>query len=177
MTSAHPERYPVSRASRRLRLGQILVCFLVTACQMVGALPSPRHQHGACAVNGGRSLLVLGGALDAACSLWTNCTPFLYDFATEAWSRVATHGPTPAPGPFSFAPFQAASGGRASAMRVLHVGADAVVEGSWDSLALSWAETRAMPRPRGADACRGAAAVADLIVLYGGGNGAEAFGR
>ena len=142
----------------------------------MGELPSPRHRHGACAVNGGRSLLVLGGALDAVCTHWANNTPFLFDFDTGAWSKVPIHGPAPTPGPFSLAPFAAVGGGGAT-MRVLHVGRDAVVEGSWDSVALAWAETRALPRPRGADACRCLAAVADLVVLYGGGNGAEAFGR
>lgn len=143
---------------------------------MVGEIPSPRHRHSACAVNGGRGLIVLGGALDVACSHWTNNTPFLFDLNTETWSKVPFHGALPMPGPFSLTPFQPINGG-GSNMRILYVGSDTVVEASWDGMALFWADTRALPRPRGSDMCRCASAVEDLIVLYGGGNGIEAFGR
>ena len=114
--------------------------------------------------------------MDVASNHWTNNTPYLFDLATETWSKVPYHGPLPMPGPLSLTPFQPVNGG-GSNMRILYVGSDTVVEGSWDGMALSWADTRALPRPRGSDACRCASAVEDLVVLYGGGNGIEAFGR
>ena len=130
-------------------------------CFGVGSIPSPRWRHGCGLVNDGSKMVIVGGALDIAATEWAPLEPFIFDTANEVWTQPACQGPLPTRGPLSLTPLPSGQG----ATRFLALGKGCVFEGAWDGeTAWTWAETRAIPRPR-ADWARQAAVTKDLIIV------------